>query len=360
MSNCVNVIVTDDKITLKYIFIKSDNIKLIYSKDYTADDIIHFGIGGLNNFYKICKEVFENNENNLHKLLFNIEENNVKIDVIYSGIFEFKFILNLPFVFEEIPCIEEKINLPIINDINQLKSTVGNILSGIKNISDEIIYLRENQKNIINSNNTQELKTIVELLCNNFSKLEKFIYSEINEIRIVENDNEKIPINCKNLSINLSECSCCTVNKYNPYNNENCYTISLDPKFKLSDNFKLIQCKDLTINIAISMDNYKINILPSSVVNLTLNSNTSIVDFIFMSNIIFTKINVLNLKNFTRSLNFDNFVRFLNPDIICVTESDFFLQENKIEKFGYILRDDSKNEKYKQVYIYEKIILNIV
>jgi hypothetical protein len=191
MVQTISLEINDNTLYIKCIIDNNDEL-LIYANEYTQNNISQYSIGNFNNFCKICKEVFEFDQvDHLdqpdqtvypHKITYDnyTKENSININITYNSIFEFNFCLTL---------------------------------SLIKSENKNVVEIKEIKKEL------NELKNVVSLMCNDIKALEKFVYSELNEIKIIENDNnEKLPIDCKNLTINLVDCLCCTVNKFLPYN----------------------------------------------------------------------------------------------------------------------------------------------
>jgi len=342
--------ITDDILTIKCICTQSPGNNKTYLEKYCQDDILTFGVGNFANFCKICKDVFENDKESVHIIDYNNDDiDRMTINIVYSGILEFKFNLTLSLVKNE--GIENS-NL-IISDINFLKNTIESISGGLKNMSNEISELKQNSEKTSSENLFKELaqiKRVVELMCNDLKKMENFVYFEIDEIKLVKDDNEKIPLNCKKLCINVTDCMCCTVNKYTPHNDDINYSVSVDPKFTFNENFKIVNCEDLTINIGTKTENYKINVLPLSIKTLTLYTSLESIDLLFLSIVKLPNIKILHLKNIINSHYFKDMILNLNPSNIYVTMCDYFLRENDLSLYGYKL-DDANVDKCKALNI---------
>lgn len=345
--------------------------KSIYINEFTSTNITQFGVGNFTNFSKLCKEVFGDNESTAHSVLYSENANdtnnkNILISITYSSIFEFKFELILPFIKTEYADVTNIANTtisnsmiaPVIDDINNLKLSMSSIINDIIEIKQkENIFNISNISNIIKE--LTELKNVILLMCNDIKKLEKFVYCELNEIKIVENDNnEKLSTNCSNLNINLTDCLCCTVNKFTPYNGETNYTINMDPKFKLTENFKIVKCKELSINIGTSIDNLKLNTLPITVEYLTVQSNSEQTNFMFLATANLPNLKIFHIKNICRSTNFDLAIQNLNPNIVHTTNSDVFLKEHNLNQHGYHFKEEIKPDQYKvmNTFVYVKTL----
>lgn len=367
------IILTTDENSLTVKCIVDEVMKKnIYLKEFNPENITQFGVGNFTNFSKLCKEVFDEKNDTPHKLTFenNTTDNTLVINISYLSIFEFRFDLILPLVdtqmisntFDNILGSNNMISTQalIINDINTLKLTISSVVQEMKDI-------KEKKAESINFNTEKiikelgELKSVVSLICNDIKSLEKFVHTELNEIKIVENDNnEKLSVDCKNLSINLTDCLCCTVNKFTPYGSETHYTISMDPKFKLTENFKTVKCKELSINIGTQIDGFKLDTLPVSVEHLIVQSNCEQTNFMFLTTANLPNLKIFHIKNICKSSNFDLAIQNLNPSMVYTTNSDMFLKEINLNQHGYQFKEEIKPDSYKlmNTFIYVKTINN--
>lgn len=331
----------NDTVTIKCI----EKSTKIYERKFTQTDAIELGIGNILNFHKVCKEVFSNIENSPHTVSFEHDDNNVYIKIIYLSMLEFNINLKIPFT------TEISFNEDINNEINNIKKVLSGALEGIKQMAFEISEIKNTKSTepydslflkIIGD--ISELKNMFGSVKTDVNKLEKFVYSEINEIKLSENDNsEKIPINCPNLTINMTECACCAVNKFVSYNGEINYLISMDPKFKFTENFKNVKCKELTVNIQSYIDTTSLVNLPVSVGSLIINGKNDNINFGFMTTAKFNKLKTLHLQNIMKSTNLETILKYFNIEQLEITNSDLLLKDYNILSFGYQLKDEIKN-----------------
>jgi hypothetical protein len=121
----------------------------------------------------------------------------------------------------------------------------------------------------------------------------------------------------------------------------------MDPKYYFTDNFKIIKCKELSINIRTNIDNLIFKTLPLSVEHLTIQSNNEQTNFLFLSIIKLPNLKILHIKNICKSSNFNNAIQNLNPIILHTTNSDIFLKEHNLIQFGYSFEKEIKIDSYK-------------
>lgn len=363
----VLLVMNDNSLVLKCIKI-IENTKFIYSSEFTPKNISQFCVGNFSNFCKLCRDIFEGTDNTNHTVVYNQFDDSLVMNIVYASVFEFRFDIVLQFVSKE--TMQVDLMSPITKDVNNLKTALGTVIIEMKNLSSELSAIKQKDKILPTNDITgdkilsvlseiRELKSVFGLMCTDIKNLEKFVYTELNEIRVVENDsNEKISTNCKNLSINFNDCMCCTINKFAPYGGETIYTISTDPKLKFTENFKLVKCKELTITINTSVEGVKLSSLPACTETLIIQSNLESTNFLLFAVSELPNLKIFHMKNITRSSNFDLAIQKLNPPVIYVTESDIFLKENNLMNYGYQFKDEIKADQYKpsNTFIYVKNI----
>ena len=355
---------TDVKVTCIEKSPEKDNCEICYEKTYTSDDTKKFPTGNLTNFIKICKEVFENNDKK-HKTLFSsLDKNTLNIKIMYSSFFDFEIDLCLPYSHT----IQQKSQFSddVLNDIQNIKRVIGGILDEHKKISEYYDKILEDQNklstefaiiknnitensNVVNNNlqniNTDDVSDIIKTLFDKISRMEKFIFSEITHIKITEDDNEeKIPIKCPNLTIHFMDSMCTTVNKYMFHNDEPNYIISANQKANFSENLKMIKCKNLFINTQIFTDGINLDNMPLTVDNLTINCKNDFIDFGFV-----TTINPINIKNLTvqninKFKNFDIMVKHVSPQILGISNSENIIKETSFENLGYQFKENIRGD----------------
>lgn len=361
ISDSIGVKITYDNAEVKISYVNQNKQ---YEKTFTQNDVKNFSTGNITNFYKICKEVFEKDENSLHTLTFDEHDDVTDIHIKYSGMFEFELDIAIPFVqtmLDSAVITVNSNNTELLAEISNIKLVLNGALGGIKQFSAEVVTLKnenallkneivelKKSNNAIGSISTTDLQTVLIKVCGDIKKLEKFVFSEINEIKISENDkDEKIPIKCPTLSINFMDCLCCTVNKYTLYNGELNYVVSTNSKIKFNDNFKVVQCKDLTINVQCPTNDARLQNLPLSVETLTVVSKVDFVDFAFLTTIDFSNIKKLFFHNISRSHNFDLVIKHANVPTFGVSNSENFIKEFDLAKFGYQFKENIKiNQDY--------------
>ncbi len=388
IANNFNVVINSTDTNIKITCIeKTEKEDIWYEKIFTNDDVKGFSTGNLANFIKICNEVFTDSTKK-HSVLFDSNstgQQNVNIKILYSSFFDFELDLNLPFSHKILKQVQithtldignnnnNKPTTEINNEVQNIKLVIGSLVENNKSISNEVVILKNNMieaKTVINNlanalttvtsnvqnisqnvvqnndqnNNMDNITMTIKHLFNSLNKLEKFIFSEITHVKITADDNdEKIPIKCPNLTVNYMDCMCSTVNKYMFYNDEPNYIISTNKKTNFSDSLKLVQCKNLFISTQIFTDGIKLTNLPPAE-NLTITSKGDFIDFAFIATLDQMSIKNLTIQHISKFKNFDTMIKHVNPQILGISNSESVIKETNFESLGYQYKETVKND----------------